>query len=90
MNEDKRLELKKEIAKGLLDIEAVFLRPEDPFTWPADGQSPIYCRHRLILIYPKVRDKVEQAIADVVKEEYPEAEVLMGTSTAGIARGYRG
>ena len=85
MNEDKRLELKKEIAKGLLDIEAVFLHPEDPFTWASGIKSPIYCDNRLILTAPKVRDKVEQAIADVVKEEYPEAEVLMGTSTAGIA-----
>ena len=85
MNEDKRLELKKEIARGLLDIEAVFLRPEDPFTWASGIKSPIYCDNRLILTAPKVRDKVEQAIADVVKEEYPEAEVLMGTSTAGIA-----
>ena len=85
MNEDKRLKLKKEIAKGLLDIEAVFLRPEDPFTWASGIKSPIYCDNRLILTAPKVRDKVEQAIADVVKEEYPEAEVLMGTSTAGIA-----
>ena len=85
MNEDKRLELKKEIAKGLLDIEAVFLRPEDPFTWASGIKSPIYCDNRLILTAPKVRDMVEQAIADVVKEEYPEAEVLMGTSTAGIA-----
>ena len=85
MNEDKRVELKKEIAKGLLDIEAVFLRPEDPFTWASGIKSPIYCDNRLILTAPKVRDKVEQAIADVVKEEYPEAEVLMGTSTAGIA-----
>ena len=75
MNEDKRLELKKEIAKGLLDIEAVFLRPEDPFTWASGIKSPIYCDNRLILTAPKVRDKVEQAIA----------EVLMGTSTAGIA-----
>ncbi len=79
------MELKKEIAKGLLDIEAVFLRPEDPFTWASGIKSPIYCDNRLILTAPKVRDKVEQAIADVVKEEYPEAEVLMGTSTAGIA-----
>ena len=83
MNEDKRLELKKEIAKGLLDIEAVFLRPEDPFTWASGIKSPIYCDNRLILTAPKVRDKVEQAIADVVKEEYPEAEVLMGPARQG-------
>ena len=61
MNEDKRLELKKEIAKGLLDIEAVFLRPEDPFTWASGIKSPIYCDNRLILTAPKVRDKVEQS-----------------------------
>lgn len=78
MNEDKRLELKKEIAKGLLDIEAVFLRPEDPFTWASGIKSPIYCDNRLILTAPKVRDKVDAAVADVVKEEYPEAEVADG------------
>lgn len=77
--------MKKEIAKGLLSIEAVFLRPEDPFTWASGIKSPVYCDNRLILTAPKVRNVVEQAIADTVKEHYPEAEVLMGTSTAGIA-----
>lgn len=77
--------MKKEIAKGLLSIEAVFLRPEDPFTWASGIKSPVYCDNRLILTAPKVRNVVEQAIADTVKEYYPEAEVLMGTSTAGIA-----
>ena len=77
--------MKKEIAKGLLDIEAVFLRPDDPFTWASGIKSPIYCDNRLILTAPKMRTKVENAIADTVKEHYPDAEVLMGTSTAGIA-----
>ena len=77
--------MKKEIAKGLLDIEAVFLRPDDPFTWACGITSPIYCDNRLILTAPEMRTKVENAIADTVKEHYPDAEVLMGTSTAGIA-----
>ena len=85
MNEDRRMKLKVDIAKGLLDIEAVFLRPEDPFTWASGIKSPIYCDNRLILTAPEVRDKVEHAIADVIREEYSDAEVLMGTSTAGIA-----
>lgn len=77
--------MKKEIAKGLLEIEAVFLRPDDPFTWASGIKSPIYCDNRLILTAPEMRTKVENAIADTVKEHYPDAEVLMGTSTAGIA-----
>lgn len=77
--------MKKEIAKGLLNIEAVFLRPDDPFTWASGIKSPIYCDNRLILTAPEMRTKVENAIADTVKEHYPDAEVLMGTSTAGIA-----
>lgn len=77
--------MRKEIAKGLLEIEAVFLRPDEPFTWASGIKSPIYCDNRLILTAPEIRDKVEQAIADVVKSDYPAAEVLMGTSTAGIA-----
>ena len=77
--------MKKEIAKGLLDIEAVFLRPDDPFTWASGIKSPIYCDNRIILTAPEMRTKVENAIADTVKEHYPDAEVLMGTSTAGIA-----
>lgn len=77
--------MRKEIAKSLLEIEAVFLSPDKPFTWASGIKSPVYCDNRLILTAPKVRDKVEQAIADTVKEHYPDAEVLMGTSTAGIA-----
>lgn len=75
----------KEIAEQLLKIKAVFLRPDQPFTWASGIKSPIYCDNRLILTSPEARDIVEHAIADKVKELYPEAEVLMGTSTAGIA-----
>lgn len=75
----------KEIAKQLLAIGAVFLRPNEPFTWASGIKSPVYCDNRLILTAPKVRDLVEQGLAEAVREFYPEAEVLMGTSTAGIA-----
>ena len=77
--------MRKEIAKGLLEIESVFLSPKKPFIWASGIKSPIYCDNRLILTAPDIRNKVEQAIADTVKEHYPDAEVLMGTSTAGIA-----
>ena len=77
--------MKNQIAKCLLEIEAVFLRPENPFTWASGIKSPIYCDNRLILTAPKVRTVVETAIADTIKKEYPECEVIMGTSTAGIA-----
>lgn len=73
------------IAKQLLSINAVFLRPEEPFTWASGIKSPIYCDNRLILTAPAARTIVEQAIADTVKARFPQAEVLMGTSTAGIA-----
>ena len=73
------------IAKDLLSIQAVLLRPEEPFTWASGIHSPIYCDNRLILTAPEVRTEVETAIAETVRREYPEAEVLMGTSTAGIA-----
>lgn len=76
---------KKEIAEGLLSIGAVFLRPEEPFTWASGIKSPIYCDNRLTLTSPEVRDKVEEGLCEIVKEYYPECEVLMGTSTAGIA-----
>ena len=76
---------KATIARGLLSIGAVFLRPQEPFIWASGIKSPIYCDNRLILTAPAVRDTVEQAIADTVRREYPEAEVLMGTATAGIA-----
>ena len=78
--------MEREIAKGLLSIGAVFLRPEQPFTWASGIKSPIYCDNRLILTAPEVRKKVEAAIAETVKAKFPACEVLMGTSTAGIAR----
>ncbi len=73
------------IAKDLLSIKAVFFRPDEPFTWASGIKSPVYCDNRLTLTAPEVRNDVENAIAETVKREYPEAEVLMGTSTAGIA-----
>ena len=77
--------MEKKIAEQLLSIKAVFLRPEESFTWASGIKSPIYCDNRLILSAPDARTVVEQAIADKVKEKYPQAEMLMGTSTAGIA-----
>ena len=77
--------MKKEIASELLKIKAVFLRPENPFTWASGIKSPIYCDNRLILSSPEARTKVETAIAESVRKYYPEAEMLMGTATAGIA-----
>jgi len=79
------MELKRKIAEGLLSIEAVFLRPEEPFTWASGIKSPIYCDNRLTLTAPEVRTAVEEGLAQTVKQHYPECEVLMGTSTAGIA-----
>ncbi len=77
--------IKELIAKDLLSIGAVFLRPEEPFTWASGIKSPVYCDNRLTLSAPNVRNDIENAIADTVKEKYPEAQILMGTSTAGIA-----
>lgn len=79
------MELKKLIAKDLLKIKAVFFRPEEPFTWASGIKSPVYCDNRLTLTAPEVRTDVENGLASLIKENYPEAEVLMGTSTAGIA-----
>ncbi len=76
---------KTTIAKDLLSIKAVFLRPDEPFTWASGIKSPIYCDNRLTLSYPEVREDIEQGIAEVIREQYPEAKVVMGTSTAGIA-----
>ena len=73
------------IARGLLSIRAVFLRPEEPFTWASGIKSPIYCDNRLTLTDVAVRTDVEEALAEVIRNTWPEAEVLMGTSTAGIA-----
>ena len=79
------MDISSKIAQGLLSIGAVFLRPQEPFIWASGIKSPIYCDNRLILTAPAVRDTVERAIADTVRREFPQAEVLMGTATAGIA-----
>ncbi len=75
----------KEIAKQLLSIGAVFLRPNEPFTWASGIKSPVYCDNRLILTAPATRNVVEQTLANAINEHYPDCQVLMGTSTAGIA-----
>ena len=77
--------MEKQIAGALLSIGAVFLRPEEPFTWASGIKSPIYCDNRLTLTAPEVRDQVENGLMEVIRREYPNVEVLMGTSTAGIA-----
>ncbi len=77
--------LQELIAKDLLSIKAVFFRPEEPFTWASGIKSPVYCDNRLTLTSVKVRTDVENGLATLIKENYPDAEVLMGTSTAGIA-----
>lgn len=77
--------MEKKIAKALLDIGAVIVRPEQPFTWASGIKSPVYCDNRLILTAPEVRTEVENALAQVIREDYPDCELIMGTSTAGIA-----
>ena len=77
--------MEQKIAKALLEIGAVFLRPDEPFTWASGIKSPIYCDNRLILPAPDVRDEVEKALAQTIKTQYADVEVLMGTATAGIA-----
>ena len=81
----RRDEIARLIAGDLLDIKAVFLRPNEPFTWASGIKSPIYCDNRLTLTAPKVRTDVEEALAELIKDEFPGAEILMGTATAGIA-----
>lgn len=76
--------MEKKIAKRLLEIKAVFLSPDEPFTWASGIKSPIYCDNRLTLSYPEIRTEIETAIAETVKAKYPEAQALAGTSTAGI------
>ena len=76
--------MKELIAKHLLDIEAVILQPENPFTWTSGIKSPIYCDNRLTLSYPLVRKDIEAGLCEIIQKEYPEAEMLMGTATAGI------
>ncbi len=79
------MELNQKIAQDLLKIRAVFFRPDEPFIWASGIKSPVYCDNRLTLTAPEVRTDVENGLAQVIRENYPEAEVLMGTSTAGIA-----
>ncbi len=79
------MELNKLIASDLLKIQAVFLRPEEPFTWASGIKSPIYCDNRLTLTAPEVRTHVEEGLKELIEKHYPDVEVLMGTSTAGIA-----
>ena len=79
------MDLSNCIAKDLLSIRAVFFRPDEPFTWASGIQSPVYCDNRLTLTAPAVRTHVEEGLAALIREYYPEVEVLMGTSTAGIA-----
>ncbi len=79
------METKTLIAKDLLKIKAVFFRPDEPFTWASGIKSPVYCDNRLTLTAPDVRTDVEEGLAEVIRNNYPDAEVLMGTSTAGIA-----
>ncbi len=78
-------EISQKIARDLLKIRAVFFRPEEPFTWASGIKSPVYCDNRLTLTDVAVRTDVEEALAEVIRAEYPDVEVLMGTSTAGIA-----
>ena len=80
-----REEINRQVARDLLKIKAVFFRPEEPFTWASGIKSPVYCDNRLILTAPEVRAEVEKYLAQVIGEEYPAVEVLMGTSAAGIA-----
>ena len=77
--------MERQIASSLLSIGAVFLRPEEPFTWASGIKSPIYCDNRLTLSAPRVREQVENGLAQLVRRHYPDCEMLMGTSTAGIA-----
>ena len=77
--------MKKKIANALLSIQAVIFRPDEPFTWASGIKSPVYCDNRLTLTAPEVRTQIEEGIAQVIRENYPDVEVLMGTSTAGIA-----
>lgn len=79
------MDISRTVAKELLKIEAVFLRPDDPFTWASGIKSPIYCDNRLTLTAPETRTVIEESMAKTIRDNYPECQVLMGTSTAGIA-----
>ena len=82
--ERNKMTIAKEVAKSLLDIKAVSLSPQDPFTWASGIRSPIYCDNRITMSYPAVRKQIAQGLADLIKEKYPDAEVIAGTATAGI------
>ncbi|MBN8191523.1 orotate phosphoribosyltransferase [Bacillus sp. NTK074B] len=76
--------MKQEIARKLLDIKAVFLNPEEPFTWSSGIKSPIYCDNRLTLSYPSVRNSIAEGLSEMIRQHFPDAEVIAGTATAGI------
>ena len=80
--------IKKAVAKSLMDIKAVMLRPENPFTWASGWKSPIYCDNRKVLAYPEVRENICRWMADIIMEKYPEVEVIAGVATGAIAHGY--
>ncbi|MGM9786219.1 MAG: orotate phosphoribosyltransferase [Candidatus Cryptobacteroides sp.] len=80
--------VEKEVAKSLLDIKAVMLRPDEPFTWASGWLSPIYCDNRRLLSYPQARENVCRWMADIIKEKYPDADVIAGVATGAIAHGY--
>ncbi|WP_317618312.1 orotate phosphoribosyltransferase [Paenibacillus sp. PL91] len=84
MSKSTLIELPNQIAKSLLEIEAVALRPNEPFTWTSGIKSPIYCDNRLTMTYPAIRDLIAEGFATIIRENYPDAEVIAGTSTAGI------
>ena len=80
--------IEKAVAKSLLDIKAVMLRPENPFTWASGWKSPIYCDNRKVLSYPEIRENICRWMADIIKKEYPDVEVIAGVATGAIAHGY--
>ena len=80
--------IEKAVAKSLLDIKAVMLRPEEPFTWASGWKSPIYCDNRRVLSYPAIRENICRWMADIINEKYPDAEVIAGVATGAIAHGY--
>ena len=80
--------VEKAVAKSLLDIKAVMLRPENPFTWASGWKSPIYCDNRKVLSYPEIRENICKWMADIIRKNYPEVEVIAGVATGAIAHGY--
>ena len=80
--------IEKAVAKSLLDIKAVMLRPENPFTWASGWKSPIYCDNRKVLSYPEIRENICQWMADIIRKNYPDVEVIAGVATGAIAHGY--